>query len=119
MDYFVATHGLAVQDEEPMWDMHACFDGGTLEFGLFVDKSTDILDGATFGTEEIAIGDEAKLVKEAILLTVRSNTQSDFRFPLCVFGVENMTLPVFKPKLKKAVRSIARFLSSHKVIFII
>ena len=113
MKYYAAVHNLSTEDEEALWDFHASFDGGTVQKGMFINKATDKLDGAGHGVEEIEVGDYSKLVREAVLLVVRSNTFSDFRFPLCVFGVENMTLPCFAPLIKKAVRSIKKIIDDH------
>jgi len=111
--YYVAVHDLSAEDEKALWDCQASFDGGTVEKGMFINKATDKLDGAAHGVEEIEVGDYDKLVKEAVLLVVRSNTFSDFRFPLCVFGVENMTVPCFAPLLKQSVRSIKKIMDDH------
>ena len=110
MKYYVAVNDLSPEDEEALWDFHISFDGGTVEKGIFINKATDILDGIAHGVETVKIGDQTKLVKEAMLLVIRSNTFSDFRFPLSVFGVESMVLPIFAPLIKKSVRSIKKYL---------
>lgn len=109
----MAIHNLSAEDEKALWDFHGSFDGGSLERGIFINKTNDVIDGAAHGTEKIKIGDTSKLVSEAILFVLRSNTYSDFRFPLCVFGVEKMTSAAFAPLLKRSVRSIKNYIEER------
>ena len=117
--YYVAAHGLSEADEAALYNMNVSFDGGGVEKGLFIDKATDHLQGVGHGVRTIKLGDDSSLVREAILLVLRSNTDSNFRFPVSVFGVESMNLKCFAPKLKKAVRSIKQFLILKQVRFFI
>jgi len=117
VQYFVAVHDLNEEEEKALWDFHASFDGGSVEKGLFINKSTDVLEGAGHGVENIKIGDTTKLVKEAVLVVLRSNTFSDFRFPLCVFGIEKMDIPTFAPLIKRCIRSVKKYIVERKGLF--
>ena len=57
LDYFIAMHDMTEADRKAIKDMHISFDGGYMEQGIFVNKTTDVLDGVADGEETIKIGE--------------------------------------------------------------
>ena len=57
IDYFINASGLKPEDRKRILDMHVSFDGGHVEQGLFINKSTDILEGGAYGCSKLKMGE--------------------------------------------------------------